>query len=182
MAGIVRLDSVVAKYGGAHIFSLQSEELVENGFVGHAGDLVDGEREVRKFVKPTAETVKDQKAVIAYHSEINYDESRRVYNNLKNFTIEAGKAFSGYELTENDIVSVSDDLVDALADEVVVGNKVVLQADSHKLLESDELGAAGHRFVGRIEAIENIGTPVYTGQPGTLGSFTKFVVIRVESN
>lgn len=181
MAGIVRLDSVAAKYqGGAHIHSLQCEKEVENGFMGHAGDLLEDEREVRQFLEPTVDSVKSKKAVIAYQSEINYDESRSVYRNLKSFKIQPNEAFSGYELTESDIISVSEDLVDSLADEVVIGNKVVLQAGSHKLKEVATEG--DQRFVGRIEAIENIGTPVHTGRAGTLGSFTKFVVIRVEKN
>lgn len=178
MTSIVRLDSVAAVYGDAHIHSLQSEKAVQNGQVGVAGNLLEGEREVRKFDLPT--DLATAKAVLVSHDEINYDSSRRSQNNLNQFEIEAGTPFRGYDLVENDIFSVSFDGVDALGNKPEVGNVVTMQTDSHKLAEAADGGNA--RFVGRIEALEQIGVPTVVGKAGLVGSVTDFVVIRVLSN
>lgn len=178
MTSIVRLDSVAAVYGDAHIHSLQSDEAVQNGQVGVAGNLVEGNREVRNFDLP-ADLAK-AKAVLVSHDEINYDSTRRSQNNLNRFEIEAGTPFRAYDLVENDIFSVSFDGVDALGAKPVVGNVVTMQTDSHKLAEAADGGTA--RFVGRIEALEKIGVVTATGQKGMIGGITDLVVIRVLSN
>ncbi|PLR99933.1 hypothetical protein CVD19_00840 [Bacillus sp. T33-2] len=109
-----------------------------------------------------------------------YDQTRQSQGNLKNFDIKAGKVFRAYELKEGDVFSVSKDIVDALASSVVVGNKVVLQTASHKLKEAASVTT--ERFVGRIEAVENIGVATATGAPGLIGGVVEMVVIRVEKN
>lgn len=178
MTSIVRLDSVSAVYGDGHIHSLQSEEVVQNGQVGVAGNLVEGNRELRHFEQ--ADDLATAKAVLVAHDEINYDEARRSMNNLNRFQIEPGTPFRAYDLHENDVFSVSADAVDTLGDKAKVGNVVTLQTDSHKLAEAADGGTA--RFVGRIEALEQIGVPTAVGKAGLIGSVTDFVVIRVLSN
>jgi hypothetical protein len=178
MAQVVRLDNLQAVYGGAHIHSAQASETIQNGHVGVVGNLLAGEREVRAFDKPADLAV--AKASLVAEDEIMYDQTRRSQNNLKNFEIEAGKAFRAYDLAENDVFSVSKDAIDALAADVVVGNKVVLQAASHKLAEASAVTT--ERFVGRIEAVEQIGTTTVTGAPGVIGGVIDLVVIRVEKN
>ena len=178
MTSIVRLDSVAAVYGDAHIHSLQSDKAVQNGQVGVAGNLLAGEREVRNFDLP--KDLATAKAVLVSHDEINYDSSRRSQNNLNRFEIEAGTPFRAYDLVENDIISVSFDGVDALGDKPVVGNVVTMQTDSHKLAEAADGGNA--RFVGRIERLDKIGVATVTGAPGMIGGVTDLAVIRVISN
>lgn len=178
MASVVRLDKLAAVYGGGHIFSVQSNETIQNGWVGVVGKLLPGEREIREFKKP--EDVAIDKAYLVAEDEIIYEQYRQSQNNLKNFEIAPGKAFRVYELKENDIFSVSTDAIDALADEVEVGNKVVLQVGSHKLKEVDTV--TNERFVGEIEAIEQVGVQTVVGAPGYVGGVIEFVVIRVLKN
>lgn len=178
MTKVVRLDNLQAVYGGAHIHSAQSSEVIENGNVGVVGNLLTGEREVRSFDKPA--DLATAKASLVAEDEIMYDQARKSQNNLKNFSIKAGKAFRAYDLAEGDIFSVSKDAVDALGADVVVGNKVVLQVGSHNLAEVDSVTT--ERFVGRIEAIEQIGTTTVVGADGLIGGVIDLVVIRVEKN
>ncbi|TYS57257.1 hypothetical protein FZC83_02345 [Rossellomorea marisflavi] len=109
-----------------------------------------------------------------------YDQTRRSQNNLTNFEIEKGKAFRVYDLEENDVFSVSLDAIDGIGENPAVGNKVVLQAASHNLKEV--AAADAERFVGRIEALENIGVTTVTGAPGMVGGVVELAVIRVEKN
>lgn len=178
MAQVVRLDNLVAVYGGAHIHSAQSAEVIQNGNVGVVGNLLAGEREVRAFNKPA--DLATAKASLVAQDEIMYDQTRRSQNDLRKFEIEAGKAFRAYDLKEGDIFSVSKDAIEALAANVVVGNKVTLKVASHKLAE--KASVTTERFVGRIEAVEQIGVQTVVGAPGLIGAVTDLVVIRVEKN
>lgn len=180
MSKVVRLDSLTAVYGGAHIYSVQANEDVQNGSVGVVGNLLTGEREVRAFNKPTDLTT--DKATLVAQDEINYEQTRRSQNNLTNFKIKAGTPFRTYDLVTGDIFSVSKDAIEALNAEtgVVVGNKVTLKANSYNLAE--KASVTTERFVGRIEAIEQIGTTTTIGAPGVIGGVIDLVVIRVEKN
>jgi hypothetical protein len=178
MSSIVRLDSVKSVYGG-HIYSVQATNDLQNGQVGVVGNLLSGEREVRALNQPSA--VATDKAVLVAAPEIIYDESSMAKQNLKNFSIPANTATRAYELQEDDVFSVSDDAITALASEPVVGNSVVLANASNKLAEATDV--TGHRFVGHIEAIETIGTSTVTGAPGLIaGGVSNLVVIRVLAN
>lgn len=184
MSQVVRLDSLAAVYGGGHIYSVQSNAVVQNGSVGVVGNLLAGEREVRSFDKP-ADLAKAKAALVA-QDEIMYDQTRKSQNNLKNFEIAAGVPFRAYELKEDDIFSVSKDAIDAIGTDVVVGNKVTLTLASHlfteKLPEGQTGGVTTERFVGRIEAVEQIGVTTVVGAPGVVGGVVDMVVIRVEKN
>lgn len=178
MTSAVRLDNLAAVYGAGHIHSVQSAEVIQNGQVGVVGNLLAGEREVRAFNKPTDLAV--NKAVLVAHDEIMYDQTRKSQNNLNKFQIEAGTPFRAYDLIEGDIFSVSKDAVEALAANVVVGNKVTLKLASHKLAEKTTVTT--EKFVGRIEAIETIGVQTVVGAPGLVGGVLEMVVIKVEKN
>jgi hypothetical protein len=178
MTGVVRLDSIAAVYGTGHLYSLQSAEVIQNGFVGKVGNLLANEREVRAFEKPT--DLATDKAVLVAHDEIIYDQTRKSQGNLANFEIEAGKVFRGYDLTVGDVFSVSKELVDAIGADVVVGNKITLTVGSHLLTE--KASVTTEKFVGRVEAVEQIGVQTVTGAPGLVGGVVEVVVIRVEKN
>ncbi|MCY8513831.1 hypothetical protein [Bacillus atrophaeus] len=180
MSGVIRLDNLAAVYGGAHIHSVKAKLNVENGHVGVVGTPYEGERELRLFKRATDPS--KEKAALVAQDEIMYDQTRRSQNNLKNFKIEAGQIFRVYDLVEGDIFSVSPDLIDALGDNVIIGNKVILQANSFKYKEVAEADVTDQRFVGRIEAIEKVGAQTVIGKPGYVGGFLDLVVIRVEQN
>ncbi|WP_226035617.1 hypothetical protein [Aquibacillus saliphilus] len=180
MAQVVRLDNLISVYGGGHIYSLQASEIVENGSVGVAGNLLAGEREVRSFDKPS--DLATDKAVLVAQEEIIYDQTRRSQNNLKDFQIESGTPFRGYELKEDDVFSVSADAITALSTDVVEGNKVVLTVGDYGFSEITDASLTTERFVGRIEAVEQVGTTTVTGAPGVIGGIIDFIVIRVEKN
>jgi hypothetical protein len=57
---------------------------------------------------------------------------------------------------------------------------LILGIGAYKLAE--KASVTTEKFVGRIEAIEKIGTTTVTGVPGMIGSVTDVVVIRVEQN
>lgn len=170
MSGVIRLDNLAAVYGGAHIHSVKAKLNVENGHVGVVGTPYEGERELRLLRE---RLIHLKKAALVAQDEIMYDQTRRSQNNLKNFKIEAGQIFRVYDLVEGDIFSVSPDLI---------GNKVILQANSFKYKEIAEADVTDQRFVGRIEAIEKVGAQTVIGKPGYVGGFLDLVVIRVEQN
>lgn len=178
MTSVVRLDNLSAVYGHGHIHSVQSTEVIQNGSVGKVGNLLAGEREIRSFAKP-ADLALD-KAVLVAQDEIIYDQTRKSQGNLTNFQIEANKPFRAYDLHEGDIFSVSKDAIDAIAADVVVGNKVTLTVGSHILTEKSAVTT--ERFVGRVEAVEQIGVQTVTGAPGLIGGVVEVVVIKVEKN
>ena len=176
--GVVRLDKIISSKVG-HIHSVVNEdEILENGMVGIAGDFLEGERELKKFDKPTGT---DQKVVLIAAPEINYSEYRRADAALGNFFIEKGKPARAYDLNAGDIISVSKDMVTALADDVVAGNFVTTQAGEYVMAEvaSD----TDEAFLGKIVGVEQIGTVQPVGQAGTkFGRVTELVVIEIVRN
>jgi hypothetical protein len=168
---------VKSVYGG-HIYSVQATTALENGQVGVVGNLLAGEREVRALNQPSA--VATDKAVLIAQPEINYEQFRTTDGDLKKFGIAANTVCRAYELQEDDIFSVSEDAITALATEPVVGNSIVLANASNKLAEVTD--AAAHRFVGRVEAIETIGTNTVVGEQGVVSNLSKLIVIRVLAN
>ena len=80
------------------------EAAIENGSIVKIGDLLDGQREVRKAVTPTAsDEIKD--LVLVANPEVIYDESR--YHGLEEYINEAGKVIRGYRFHSNDTFSVT---------------------------------------------------------------------------
>lgn len=179
MASVVRLDNLKSQYQG-HIFSVKAPEALQNGQVGIVGDLLDGEREVRQLVKPATANLDKGLALIA-NPAIVYDESRSTSALEKNYTIAQDEVVRAYELHEKDIFSVSKDGIDLIGAEPVKGNYVVAQNASFKLKEvATVTGTEG--FVGKIVRKDTIGTTVVTGQGGTIGGITEYIVIEVVKN
>ena len=80
------------------------EAAIENGSIVKIGDLLDGQREVRKAVTPTAsDEIKD--LVLVANPEVIYDESR--YHGLEEYINEAGKVVRGYRLHSGDGFSLT---------------------------------------------------------------------------
>lgn len=174
MAGIVRLDKVKSVRGG-NIFDVVSDEVLENGMIGVLGELVDGEREVRKLAKP--QDLEKGEIVLVASPEIMYDEYKRTDGALSKFKIEAGTVARAYTLAPTDIVSVSKDLVEALAGDVVKGNVVTAKVGSYKFEE--KASATTEKFVAKIIGTEKIGRGIVIGQAGNIERTTEFVVLEI---
>jgi len=178
--GIVRLDKVKSCYVG-HIYSVQANEELQNGFVGHLGELIDGEREVYSLVKPTTESIKKDTIVLIANPEINYEERTMNDYALENYSIPANEASKAYELNKTDIFSVSDDMVDVIdkSNGAKKGNYVVAQDGSFKLKEVESLDGT-EVFVAKILPLETIGTTTVIGMPGHIGRMTKFIPVQIK--
>lgn len=183
MAGQVRLDKVRSVYNG-HIESVKhatADKKIENGMVGVAGDLVAGEREIRALTAPT--DTKDKLVLIA-NDEINYKDGSQVDRAMSAFTgLTADEGASrAYHLESGDIFSVSKDMVVATAT-VEKGKYVVAKAGDLKLEAIESLTPeTEYGFVGKIEAIEAIGTAIVVGQAGSIGRSNEWVVVTVVQN
>jgi len=177
---VVRLDNVKAVYTG-HIFSVKAPEELQNGFVGHLGGFVNGEREVRTLEKPTTASIDQKGLVLIAHSPINYDESTMASASEQNYKIEAGEVVRAYELHEHDIFSVTKEGIDLIGANATVGNYVVAQDGSFKLKEvATPVGTEA--FVGKIIAQEAVGTTTVVGANGAIGHVLEYVVIEVIKN
>lgn len=183
--GIIRLDKVKSVYGG-HIYSVRANVELENGFMGHLGDLVESdevqEREIYNFVQPTTESVSKEPLVLIAEPEINYSERTMSDYALGSFSIPKDKESRAYEISRTDIISYSDNLIDAIDSKtgVVKGNFVVAQNGSFKLKEVASADLSGNEtFVGKILNPEKIGTSTVVGMPGVISRVTTFIPIQV---
>jgi hypothetical protein len=172
---IVRLDRVKSIYNG-HIESIVHTAELQNGWVAQVGGLKNGNRDLRTAVTPTAGA---GALVLIAAPEIVKSEYVRTDNALENFTNEAGKAIRAYHLERADIFSVTYDGLTLIGTDPVVGNYVVAQA-GFKLKEV--AAVTTEAFVGKIIAVETLGTSTVIGQAGTIARINKYVVIEVVKN
>lgn len=177
---VVRLDKIKSVYGG-HIFNVKATEDMQNGQVGHLGDLLEGEREVYEIAKPTVDSIKEKGLVLIAHSPINYDESKLSSASEQNYAIESGEVVRAYELHEKDIFSVTKEGIDLIGDAPVAGNYVVAQAGSHKLKEVAAI-VGDEAFVGKVVRKDVLGTKTVTGQAGVVVRSLEYVVIEIVKN
>lgn len=177
---VVRLDKVKSIYGG-HIFSVKAPEELQNGFVGHLGNLLPEEREVYGLQKPATATIAEKGIVLIAHSPINYDESKMSSASEQNYKIEEGEVVRAYEIHEKDIFSVTKEGVDLIGAEPVAGNFIVAQNGSFKLKEVATLTGT-EAFVGKIVRKDVLGTKTVTGQAGVVFRALEYVVIEVVKN
>jgi hypothetical protein len=147
---VVETSKIAAVRGGGHIYSLISDDEVQNGHIGFVGDLaadVEG-LETHEFVVPSAATIGKKRAVLVANPEWDYDETRRSNQALYNYINEADKPFRAYGLMEGDMYAVSAPGIDA--DEPVVGKYVILADGKTTVKMVEEAATAGQGFVGRI--------------------------------
>ena len=182
--GIVILSKIKSVYTG-HIYSVQdAAKEIENGMVGHKGDLVTGEREVYEFVQPTTASIAEQALILMANPEVNYEEYKRTDASMLNYALPTGEVGRAYEVDRDDVFEVSNDMVDAIGAEVVEGNFVVMQNGSN-LLKEVAAPAGTEVFVGKITGKRNIGTLTYAGQAGGaagIGNVIELVEIEVIKN
>lgn len=177
---VVRLDKVKSVYTG-HIFSVEAPEDLQNGFVGHLGNLKAGEREIYTLEKPATASISQKGLVLIANPAINYDESRMSNVSEQNYSIAAGEVVRAYELHTRDIFSVSKEGIDLIGTDPVAGNYVVAQNGSFKLKEVSSL-AGTEKFVGKIVRKDTIGTTTVVGAAGAIGHVIDYVVIEVVKN
>lgn len=173
---VVRLDKVKSVYGG-HLYSVETTEAMQNGFVAAVKGLKAGEREIHEIEKAGT----DKEIVLIAEPAIVYDNARMGSNSEQNFSIESGDVVRAYEITKGDIFSVTVEGLDLLGAEPVVDNYVVADAADFKLHEIATL-AGTEAFVARIARVDVVGTPLAFGQPGVNHRQLKYVVLEVVKN
>ena len=134
--------------------TVETETAIENGNVLLIGNLLDGEREIRKGSAVAANSeLRDVALVVS--PEVMYDERKR---DLDEFINEAGKNIRGYRLHSGDIFSVTKEALDGVASPAV-GNIVELKAGT-KLNVAASASYVSTQF-GKIIAIDVVGKYTY---------------------
>lgn len=123
------------------------ETELENGAIVEVGDLLDGEREVRKATAPTDSTPISKIALVA-HPEVIYDES--VYHGLEEYINEAGKTVRGYRLHGNDGFSLT---ADGFSGTPEKGKYVVVGTTTKPVVSATATGTV----IGKIDDVWQLG-------------------------
>lgn len=157
--GVVRLDNMSGTTDGTLLRSVRfydsdKEAAIENGRVVLIGDLLDGQREVRKATAPTATSPLTHIGLVAA-PELMYDERKR---NLTEFINEAGENVRVYIPHVRDIFSVTAEALDA-SSAIAKGNLVELQAGTK--LKVVATATEKSTQVGKIVDIETVGSLTY---------------------
>lgn len=157
--GVVRLDNMSGTTDGTLLRSVRfydgdKEAAIENGRVVLIGDLLDGQREVRKATAPAATSPLNHIGLVAA-PELMYDERKR---NLTEFINEAGENIRVYIPHVRDIFSVTAEALDAAA-AIAKGNLVELQAGTKLKVVATATDKSTQ--VGKIVDIETVGSLTY---------------------
>ncbi len=156
---VVRLDNMSGTTDGTLLRSVRfydgdKEAAIENGRVVLIGDLLDGQREVRKATAPAATSPLNHIGLVAV-PELMYDERKR---NLTEFINEAGENVRVYIPHVRDIFSVTAEALDAAA-AIAKGNLVELQAGTKLKVVATATDKSTQ--VGKIVDIETVGSLTY---------------------
>lgn len=157
--GVVRLDNMSGTTDGTLLRSVRfydgdKEAAIENGRVVLIGDLLDGQREVRKATAPAATSPLNHIGLVAA-PELMHDERKR---NLTEFINEAGENVRVYIPHVRDIFSVTAEALDAAA-AIAKGNLVELQAGTKLKVVATATDKSTQ--VGKIVDIETVGSLTY---------------------
>lgn len=152
---VVETSKLAAVHGGAHLYSVISDEDIQNGSIGFIGlraKDVEGQ-ETYEFGVYDADTLGKKKAVLVANPEWDYDECHRTNQALYNYINEAGKVFRAYDLIDNDKFALSASGFDASGvDSIEEDQYVILAADATTLkIVATEAETEGAGFVGIIE-------------------------------
>lgn len=144
--GCVRTDNMSGTTLGKNLVSgkMVPDAEIENGNIVKVGDLMEGEREVRKLEIPASNTALRDLAVVASEEVV----SSRTYNTLDEFVNEAGAIVRCYRLIAGDLFSVT---AEALDGEGAVGKYVEAQTGT-KMKVVDAQGE--NTCIGKIIAVE----------------------------
>lgn len=152
--GCVRTDNMSGTVIGRNLVSLKYEvsgtdSQIENGNIVVIGDLLSGEREVRKATPPIATSKLATLALVA-SEEVVKDKD---YNGLSDFINEAGDIIRGYRLTSKDVFSVTKEALDIASGYTVKVGDVVEATAGTKMKVVATLTTSSTQ-IGNIIAIE----------------------------
>ena len=167
---VVETSKLAAVRGGAHIYSVISDEDIQNGHIGYIGllsDEVEGQ-ETYEFGVFDANTVGKKRVVLVANPEWDYDECRKTNQALYNYINKAGVAFRAFDLIDGDKFAISASGFDASGVESIEkGQYVVVAADATTLkIVASEDETADEGFVGVIEGMAKRGQG-WTSKNGT---------------
>ena len=154
------------------IFDAVADFDVENGMLGHLGDLAEGETHTYDFVKG-AEAGK--KVVLAHNPEWTEDTSNRLNQRKDKFFIPEGVKFRAFTLAVGDEFALSKE---GFAGEPEVGKYVSINGDG-KLAVADA-PVEGAVMVGKIMRKRQIGSTLVTSLR-TYGYSRMMYEVKVES-
>jgi len=189
--GVVRIDKVKSTYVG-HLESMQftgtvtttifPQGKIENGMICNKGALVTGEREIRTLEVPATATLGTESIYLIAVPEINYTQYKKTDASLQNFASDTDEVVRTYTLEQDDIFSVSANMITALANDTpVVGNYVIAANGVLKLKESASI-VGTEKFVGKIISKETLGTTTYIGGAGAIVRPITLYAIEVVKN
>lgn len=175
---VVETSKLAAVHGGGHIYSLISDDDVQNGHIGYVGDLAEDVQgqETYEFGVFDSDTINAKRAVLVANPEWDYDESKRTNQALYNYINKAGEPFRAYSLIEGDVFAVSATGFDATGVSAITkGQYAILAADKTTLkIVATEAETAGYGFVVKIgDSVKrgigytNVGGQTY-GRPSTM--------------
>lgn len=155
---VVRTDNMSATKDGtllrsAKYFAGDAEAAIENGMVVKIGELLVGERELRKATAPAANTPLNEVALVA-SPEYLVDERMRNFSDFRN---EAGDEIRCYKFHSGDTFGVTAGCFGGAAP--VVGNVVELTAGT--TFKAVATATADTTTVGKVIAIETEGSYTY---------------------
>lgn len=154
---VVRTDNMSATRDGsllrsAKYFVGDAETAIENGMVVKIGELVAGEREIRKATAPAKDTPITEVALVA-SPEYLVDERLR---NLSDFRNEIGDEIRCYKFHSGDTFGVTSGCFNGTP---VVGNTVELMDGT--TFKAVATATSGSTVVGKVIAIETEGSYTY---------------------
>ena len=161
--GVIRTDSMAGTVVGTHLVSVRflgadgnTPAEIDNGCVVEVGDLIEGERELRKGLIPAADTALKDIAIIAT-PEVMYDERKK---NLDEFVNPVGGNCRGYRMHEHDMFGLTAEALN-IAEGVVPAVGYVVELMAGVKLNVAASATEGSTQVGVIDAIEKAGRYTY---------------------
>lgn len=163
----VRLDD--SRFPNGDLYSVRSENELENGFVGVLGDVEVDDLDVRKLITPTAES----SLVLIASPAMVYDNNRMGTGGEEDYFMEAERAVRAYGLHEHYIFSVTKEAIDGTA----VKDEYLVSGAGNKLVPSATVPTKG--FAAKVIKEENVGGAYSLAVTQTP---TTYVVLQVVQN
>ena len=183
---VVETSKLAAVKGGGHLYSLISDEDIQNGHIGYVGDLagdVQGQ-ETYEFGVFDADTINAKRAVLIAHPEWDYDESKKTNQALYNYINKADEPFRAYSLIDGDVYAVSATGFNATGvSEIKKGQYAILEAGKTTLkIVATEAETAGCGFVAQIGDSVKRGLGFTTVKGQTYGRPSTMYWVHIKRN
>lgn len=166
---------------GGRLFSAKINEVLPNGVIGYLGEYESGSKEVRKFLKPTAELLKGKVLpVIIARPELIYDERFSDSGAYGVFRNPANKPFPVIPFERWDEVSLSEDyFTGRSAEEIAVGDMFTINTDGLLTYSEGAPEAAANAVYFKVTGVSNSHLPQYVHSNGE-GSVKPYKMVDVE--